>query len=165
MLLFGLLLSNVASAVTVQINNGFDEIYDPIQAQTDGYQANVVVSDSQNFSFRFGFIEDNHEFVLTINLPNDFPGTLYWGRSSELNGSGQAYGGGYLVAGESVSLLIGGVPGSSSENIHYEALNLVTDGVPDPIGIPVNNVPVPPAVWLFGSGLLGLVGMARRKQV
>jgi len=25
-------------------------------------------------------------------------------------------------------------------------------------------VPIPPAVWLFGSGLLGLVGMARRKK-
>jgi len=25
-------------------------------------------------------------------------------------------------------------------------------------------VPIPPAVWLFGSGLLGLVGIARRKQ-
>jgi hypothetical protein len=25
-------------------------------------------------------------------------------------------------------------------------------------------VPVPAAVWLFGSGLLGLVGIARRKQ-
>jgi hypothetical protein len=26
-------------------------------------------------------------------------------------------------------------------------------------------VPVPSAVWLFGSGLLGLVGIARRKKV
>jgi hypothetical protein len=26
-------------------------------------------------------------------------------------------------------------------------------------------VPVPPAVWLFGSGLLGLIGVARRKRV
>jgi hypothetical protein len=26
-------------------------------------------------------------------------------------------------------------------------------------------VPVPPAVWLFGSGLLGMVGVARRKSV
>lgn len=25
-------------------------------------------------------------------------------------------------------------------------------------------VPVPAAVWLFGSGLLGMVGVARRKQ-
>jgi len=26
-------------------------------------------------------------------------------------------------------------------------------------------VPLPAAAWLFGSGLLGLTGMARRKQV
>jgi len=26
------------------------------------------------------------------------------------------------------------------------------------------NVPIPAAVWLFGSGLLGLVGIARRKK-
>jgi hypothetical protein len=25
-------------------------------------------------------------------------------------------------------------------------------------------VPIPPALWLFGSGLLGLVGIARRKK-
>jgi hypothetical protein len=30
--------------------------------------------------------------------------------------------------------------------------------------ITVNAVPVPPAVWLFGSGLLGLVGVARRRS-
>lgn len=30
--------------------------------------------------------------------------------------------------------------------------------------IPGATVPVPAAVWLFGSGLLGLVGMARRKK-
>jgi len=28
----------------------------------------------------------------------------------------------------------------------------------------VNPVPVPAAIWLFGSGLLGLIGMARRKK-
>ncbi len=29
---------------------------------------------------------------------------------------------------------------------------------------PVSSVPVPAAVWLFGSGLLGLIGIARRKH-
>jgi len=27
----------------------------------------------------------------------------------------------------------------------------------------ITAVPVPAAVWLFGSGLIGLVGVARRK--
>lgn len=33
------------------------------------------------------------------------------------------------------------------------------------LSIYASRVPVPPAVWLFGSGLLGLVGIARRKRV
>ena len=28
----------------------------------------------------------------------------------------------------------------------------------------ISSVPVPPTVWLFGSGLLGLIGVARRKN-
>lgn len=31
-------------------------------------------------------------------------------------------------------------------------------------GTPPANIPVPAAVWLFGSGLLGLFGLARRKK-
>jgi len=30
--------------------------------------------------------------------------------------------------------------------------------------IPVNPVPVPAALWLFGSGLIGLIGIARQKK-
>ncbi len=32
------------------------------------------------------------------------------------------------------------------------------------LGGTVNVVPVPAAVWLFGSGLIGLAGLARRKK-
>ena len=32
-----------------------------------------------------------------------------------------------------------------------------------PLSLDITAVPVPAAVWLFGSGLLGLVGVARRK--
>jgi hypothetical protein len=38
--------------------------------------------------------------------------------------------------------------------------------IPDYISasVEISAVPVPPAVWLFGSGLLGLVGVARRRR-
>lgn len=32
-------------------------------------------------------------------------------------------------------------------------------------GIGISAVPVPAAVWLFGSGLIGLIGIAKRKMV
>ena len=32
------------------------------------------------------------------------------------------------------------------------------------LSVDIKVVPVPPAVWLFGSGLLGLVGIARRRK-
>ena len=32
------------------------------------------------------------------------------------------------------------------------------------VGVRPNQVPVPAAAWLFGSGLLGLIGVARRKK-
>ncbi|MDT8283315.1 MAG: VPLPA-CTERM sorting domain-containing protein [Gammaproteobacteria bacterium] len=38
-------------------------------------------------------------------------------------------------------------------------------GVPLSLSITPSAVPVPAAVWLFGSGLLGLVGVARRRKL
>ena len=37
-------------------------------------------------------------------------------------------------------------------------------GTIDNVSLTVGAVPIPSAVWLFGSGLIGLVGVARRKQ-
>lgn len=45
----------------------------------------------------------------------------------------------------------GELAGASDPNIAFDTLN-------------VNFVPVPGAVWLFGSGLLGLAGIARRRR-
>ena len=49
---------------------------------------------------------------------------------------------------------------------------LTFDGSVDGIGNPtvgygyaVSSVPVPAAIWLFGSGLLGLIGISRRKKI
>jgi len=59
---------------------------------------------------------------------------------------------------------------NSNEITRYDA---VTGVLQDSFGFAYNggglvfvpsSVPIPPALWLFGSGLLGLVGLARRKK-
>lgn len=45
------------------------------------------------------------------------------------------------------------------------AIQVSSDGLNvETVAMEVQTVPVPAAVWLFGSGLLGLVGIARRKK-
>ena len=51
-----------------------------------------------------------------------------------------------------------GIPGLPMDNGPFVSFNAAFLGTATP-----SAVPVPAAVWLFGSGLLGLVGVARRK--
>jgi len=67
---------------------------------------------------------------------------------------------------------------SGAATISFNVPHGMTQGMFDGIGVPIywgntvgtlqgyaqTVVPIPAAVWLFGSGLLGLVGMARRKK-
>jgi hypothetical protein len=58
-----------------------------------------------------------------------------------------------LVSGGEIGTDWGGAAGAGFfevKNIHLEFI--------------AATVPVPPAVWLFGSGILGLAGLARRKK-
>ena len=50
--------------------------------------------------------------------------------------------------------ICGGVPGCQS-SFFWDNISITAD---------IAAVPVPAAVWLFGSGLLGLIGVARRKK-
>jgi hypothetical protein len=71
---------------------------------------------------------------------------------------------------------IGGVPmwdgPFTGFNANFDVTTLTPTGTgsvtgiaPFPVGpYPSNAVPVPAAVWLFGSGLIGLVGVARRNK-
>ena len=52
---------------------------------------------------------------------------------------------------------VGSAWGTFTGNPYYEVWNVTLESVP-------SAIPVPAAVWLFGSGLLGLVGVARRKK-
>ena len=61
---------------------------------------------------------------------------------------------------------------SGLNTLEFVVNNEVTSVFPNPTGILIADmigtaavVPIPAAVWLFGSGMLGLIGMARRKKV
>lgn len=58
--------------------------------------------------------------------------------------------------------------GFDSNAIVLAALAVGDTGPSEDLGViatgTISAVPVPAAVWLFGSGLIGLVGLARRKQ-
>ena len=53
---------------------------------------------------------------------------------------------------------------SGFDNTLYTEQFNVTITCTDAGGCPATVIPVPAAVWLFGSGLLGLVGVARRRK-
>ena len=52
-----------------------------------------------------------------------------------------------------------GIPGTAMTTGTFKTFTFAVDGMASP----VSSVPVPTAMWLFGSGLLGLMGVARRK--
>lgn len=62
------------------------------------------------------------------------------------------------LSGAFSGLLLTGFDPGVSFDINYLANSIVLEAS-------FTAVPVPPAVWLFGSGLLGLTGMTRRKKV
>jgi len=67
--------------------------------------------------------------------------------------------------------LVGGESGVNFNNPTVPEVYVDSFLIPDESGgftteafVSVAPVPVPAAMWLFGSGLLGLVGIARRKK-
>jgi probable HAF family extracellular repeat protein len=71
-------------------------------------------------------------------------------------------GSGWILSDANAINDLGQIVGTGTFNGVLRAYLLT--GTPTPPPPPPPSVPVPAAVWLFGSGLLGLIGMARRKR-
>jgi len=59
---------------------------------------------------------------------------------------------------------VSGIPVEGGDLSEYTALGAWVVATSTFTPLP-SAVPIPPALWLFGSGLIGLIGMARRKKV
>jgi hypothetical protein len=108
------------------------------------------------------------------SITDQFGGTL------SLVGQG-GYSGGLLESSDPFNILAihyGGPVGGNEVLFFFNTLMTTFNISGSPYGIadfraftgsggsipPVNAVPVPAAVWLFGSGLMGLIGAVRRKS-
>ena len=90
-------------------------------------------ADNQSETFDFPVDPSNDSFIVGLGVPR--PGGIVWIADSGFIEQPGGNGGLLLFAGRPVALVVD----------------------------VVQVVPVPSAVWLFGTGLLGLVGVARRR--
>ena len=124
---------------------------------TDGYMTG---------SLSGSFFDANNDGSATLNL-NTWEGLIDGTSEMSLFGfAGPCFGVGCSVSIAEVTqgptLYTGDV--NSTIGIHMNFAISAGDSVTFDTIFDVTPVPVPAAVWLFGSGLVGLVGFARRKQ-
>ncbi len=75
---------------------------------------------------------------------------------------GMSWDGGSTWYEDSSYLLAGGTP--DSYQINFDGFNAGLEVMGSTLGVDLQPVPVPAAVWLFGSGLMGLAAIARRRS-
>lgn len=147
----------------------------------DGWHGdNVVIAGQDKFITDFGVTEEDigddiNSSLTTVDgytvLYDGFRRTLGWfGTSGECGGltttcihNATVY---YDVQGQNQMTLQLGNHGWNSS--HIAPVTVGTNESLFDVGsflYSATVVPVPPAIWLFGSGLLGLIGLARRKSV
>ena len=96
-------------------------------------------------------------------------GADFWAAAAGLDSSGVIPGGVYeatTIGGAPVSLdaTFGGLNSLGNWTLFVSDNAGLDLGTLNSWSLDITPVPVPAAVWLFGSGLLGLVGIARRKK-
>jgi hypothetical protein len=134
---------------TLTIDDPFDNLFDPLVINSssqfkscDGVYS--ISTDSYNYTCSFSGTETFTSVPVNITgiVPDDFLGfdVINFSAVSSFQ--------------DPVLLPINGILGGSSREFEWSGNYTFT----------YTYVPVPPAVWLFGSGLIGLIGVARRKK-
>ncbi len=141
---FSLWPTNYAELVNALGHGSFDVPGEIILTPDPGYQVTLNSFDiagwvNVDYQTQFAIYDDNG----SLASPNLFSADL-------------------LVPGaNSINPLAGSITATGS--LHIFVSNIGSTGI-DNINFDQTVIPVPAAVWLFGSGLLGLIGVARRKK-
>lgn len=148
--------------------------YDDGRIEADGgsYQftgaGNVISIAADSYHSAILFTDNDEQWALNllndtiINITSSNAAAVDYGAYNDPNGS---YGNGWGFYGW-VALTDGTIL-QDSDSFQFSGPGTIVgiEGIDDDSAlIYVSTVPLPGAVWLFGSGLLGLVGIARRKK-
>ena len=152
--------TGVASAFP--ISSGTFTMYDPTGAVVGGsavVTGDTTVAMTSPTPF-FGFKWTAHDFV-SIAGPGDenFAAPFDWGATANipvvLNWIYLSPCNGPCVVLETMDGDADGIPGTAMTAGPFTGFSPYFS---------ISSIPVPAAAWLFGSGLLGLIGVARRKR-
>jgi hypothetical protein len=113
------------------------------------------------------FVTDYPTFIFEV-VPGT-PGLSVLGESNmslDLNAGQQTKNGsiGFTLNPGDEFFVWAGLEAGGIRNGFGDAFNTLSMSFSDDTGISASVIPVPAAVWLFGSGLIGLIGIARRKK-
>jgi hypothetical protein len=177
--------ASTTQAAIVNLFDGYTGVYDP----ADTYVATGEIG-SEYYSFQLDFIDPTYAFDVTVTAPNDLVGNLYYSVTSGLDDTGIVYFADGLLAGESANFEMGGFDTLAEGTSLSQALSLIAPDVisvytlgfdsivsdfgfmddgtggsgTGGIGNDVSAVPLPGAVWLFGSVIAGYLGLSGRRK-
>ena len=136
------------------LNNSFDVL---IYSSTDGHQINTILASATAVVGGTGNGWNDIAINYTFNASDFY--VINWQPTSISNWAWTLdfYNDSSLPAVVGPVTLIDGISGNDTSMNFGNILH------PN-IRVNVNTVPIPAAVWLFGSGLIGLIGIARRKK-
>lgn len=143
---FGLIKSEVDTTVRIEVSkvNAADNINNYGITVFEGMHAGEI---NHHSVWNAGYISGLNENPAKANNPFGGSGLTY------LTHGDSSFVEFFAVAGQEYSVYLGG------NDIGGDIF-----GIPYAYKVNISAVPVPAAAWLFGSGLLGLIGINRRKS-
>lgn len=142
------------------------EIYNTSVLGNEGYSDSLstdIVDGASTATFNFTDFDPGEAWGIFVDYDNPLD-------VIEPGADGDTEPGGNLLDGTTIEVWFTAGGEREMLSFAYEVgggtgkVSFPTDPVPFNGSSTLTTVPVPPAVWLFGSGLLGMVGVARRRK-